>query len=62
MQLNNYTQQVISVPKDPIHYNNVELRAWADRLNVTKVQVKAAINAVGSSAGAVEAYLKRKKI
>jgi hypothetical protein len=36
------------------------LRAWADRLNVTKVRLKAAINAVGNSAKAVEAYLNRK--
>jgi hypothetical protein len=41
--------------------NDAELRAWADRLNVTKVQLKAAINAVGSSANIVEAYLLRKQ-
>lgn len=62
MQLNNHSQQVISGVKDHINNNNdVELRAWADRLNVTKVQLKAAINAVGSSAMTVEAYLNRKK-
>jgi Protein of unknown function (DUF3606) len=60
MQLNHNQQQAISVAKD--HNNNdTELRAWADRLNVTKVQLKAAINAAGSSAKAVEAYLNRKK-
>ena len=41
--------------------NDTELRAWADRLNVTKVQLKAAINAVGSSTKIVEEYLYRKQ-
>jgi hypothetical protein len=63
MQLNNDQQQVISVDKDKIsNHDDAELRALADRLNVTKVKLKAAINAVGPSAKAVEAYLNRKKI
>jgi hypothetical protein len=41
--------------------DDAELRIWADKFGVTKVKLKAAINAVGSSAKAVEAYLNRKK-
>lgn len=53
---------VSGIDKDKINNNDdAELRAWADRLNVTKVQLKAAVNAVGSSAKPVEAYLNRKK-
>lgn len=62
MQLNHNQQQAtIAVEKNIHNFNDVELRAWADRLNVTKVQLKAAINAVGSSAKVVEAYLFRKQ-
>jgi hypothetical protein len=59
MQLSHNQQQGTS---DQIRKpNDTELRAWANRLNVTKVQLKAAINAVGSSASIVEAYLLRKQ-
>jgi hypothetical protein len=55
-------QQAVIPGKDIINSSDdAELRAWADRLNVTKVKLKAAINAVGPSAKAVEAYLDRKK-
>ncbi|SDD99289.1 Protein of unknown function [Mucilaginibacter pineti] len=59
MQLSHNQQQVTVEPISKP--NDTELRAWADRLNVTKVQLKAAINAVGSSAKIVEAYLYRKQ-
>jgi hypothetical protein len=43
---------------------NVQDRAeadyWTEKLGVTKVKLKAAVNAVGTSAKAVEAYLKKK--
>ena len=59
MQLSNNQQPATS---DQINMpNDMDLRAWADRLNVTKVQLKAAINAVGPSAKTVEAYLYRKQ-
>jgi Protein of unknown function (DUF3606) len=58
-------QQKAVVPdkdKDKIMViGDAELRAWADRLNVTKAKLKAAVNAAGPSAKAVEAYLDRKK-
>ena len=41
--------------------DNTELLAWADRLNVTKVWLKAAINTVSKSAKTIEAYLECKK-
>jgi hypothetical protein len=59
MQLSHNQQQ--STGEQISKPNDTELRAWADRLNVTKVQLKAAINAVGSSAKIVEAYLYRKQ-
>jgi hypothetical protein len=37
-----------------------ELRHWSDKFDVTKVRLKAAVNAVGPSAKAVEAYLKKR--
>jgi len=37
-----------------------ELRAWSDKLDVTKARLKAAINTVGNSVKDVEAYLKKK--
>jgi hypothetical protein len=56
-------QQATHSDKDKINNSNdAELRDWADRFNITKVKLKAAINAVGSSAKAVEAYLNHKKI
>jgi hypothetical protein len=37
-----------------------ELRNWPDKLDVTKVRLKAAVNAVGASVKDVEAYLKKR--
>jgi hypothetical protein len=37
-----------------------ELRAWSDKLDVTKVKLKAAVNAVGPFVKDVEAYLRKK--
>jgi hypothetical protein len=57
-----HKQKASSSEKDNININDAaELRDWSDKLNVTKVKLKAAINAVGPSAKAVEAYLNRKK-
>jgi hypothetical protein len=33
---------------------------WTEKFGTTKVKLKAAVNAVGTSAKAVEAYLKKK--
>lgn len=38
----------------------IEVDYWTARFDVTKVKLKAAVNAVGTSAKAVEAYLKKK--
>jgi hypothetical protein len=55
-------QKAGSPDKDKLNATEeVKLREWSDKLNVTKVQLRAAINAVGPSAKAVEAYLNRKK-
>ena len=59
--MDNQQQTVVSGKEIINSSDDAELRAWADRLNVTKVKLKAAINAVGPSAQAVETYLKRKK-
>jgi len=62
VQLNDNPQPAIGVSQNQVRNpSDAELRAWADRLNVTKVQLKAAINAVGPAVAAVEAYLNRKK-
>ncbi len=37
-----------------------ELNYWADKFDVTKVKLKAAINAAGTSVNEVEAYLRKK--
>jgi hypothetical protein len=37
-----------------------ELRNWSDKLDVTKVRLKAAVNAVGTSVKDVQAYLKKR--
>ncbi|RZM21696.1 MAG: DUF3606 domain-containing protein [Pedobacter sp.] len=37
-----------------------ELRDWADKFGVTHAKLKAAVNAVGTSAKKVEAYLNKK--
>ncbi|MDO3627633.1 DUF3606 domain-containing protein [Mucilaginibacter sp. BT774] len=56
-------QQQAAIPDQQTIDNgdDVELRIWADKFGVTKVKLKAAINAVGPSAKVVEAYLNRKK-
>lgn len=55
-------QPAIGPGKEMINSSDdAALRVWADRLNVTKVKLKATINAVGPSAKDVEAYLGRKK-
>ncbi len=36
-----------------------DLRAWADKFDVTKAKLKAAVNAVGNSPKDVESYLKK---
>jgi hypothetical protein len=36
-----------------------DLRAWADKFDVTKAKLKAAVNAVGNSPKNVESYLKK---
>ena len=56
-------QQQTIIPDNQTINNNddAELRLWADKFNTTKVKLKAAINAVGPSAKAVEVYLNRKK-
>ena len=40
--------------------NDLEMSAWSDKFDVTKVKLKAAINAVGASAKDVETYLKKR--
>jgi len=37
-----------------------EADCWTEKFGTTKVKLKAAVNAVGTSAKAVEAYLKKK--
>ena len=36
-----------------------DLRVWADKFDVTKAKLKAAVNAVGNSPKDVESYLKK---
>ena len=48
------TTQVINMDDDK------DLRAWADKFDVTKAKLKAAVNAVGNSPKDVESYLKKK--
>jgi hypothetical protein len=53
-------QKASSSEKGNININDdAELRDWSDRLNVTKVKLKAAVNAAGPAAKAVEAYLNK---
>lgn len=59
--MDNQQQPVISDKQTINNSDDAELRTWADKFGVTKVKLKAAINAVGPSAKAVEAYLNRKK-
>lgn len=60
--MDHHQQAVIPEKQTINNSDDVELRMWADKFGVTKVKLKAAINAVGSSAKAVEVYLNRKKI
>ena len=59
--MDNQQQAIISDQQTISNSDDAELRVWADKFNVTKVQLKAAINAVGPAAKAVEVYLNRKK-
>jgi hypothetical protein len=49
---------------NPAEQINMQDRAegdyWTEKLGITRVKLKAAVNAVGTSAKAVEAYLKKK--
>lgn len=50
-----------SPEKDRINVNEKhELLYWSDKFDITKVKLKAAVNAVGSLAQDVEVYLKKK--
>jgi len=40
--------------------NRQEVAYWTEKLDVTKVRLKAAVNAVGNATKDVEAYLKKK--
>lgn len=40
--------------------DRTETDYWTEKLGVTRVKLKAAVNAAGPSAKAVEAYLKKK--
>ena len=54
-------KKIGSPDKDRVNVNeNYELLYWSDKFDVTKVKLKAAVNAVGTSAKDVEAYLKKK--
>ena len=49
-----------SPDKDRVNVNeNYELLYWSDKFDITKVKLKAAVNAVGTSAKDVEAYLNK---
>jgi hypothetical protein len=52
--------KVGSPDKDRINVNEAyELRDWADKFGVSHAKLKAAVEAVGTSAKKVEAYLKK---
>jgi hypothetical protein len=51
-------QQATSPAKGVI--NTSEIDYWTEKLDVTKVRLKAAVNAVGPAVKDVEAYLKKK--
>ena len=40
--------------------DELDLLKWSDKLDVTSVKIRAAINAVGSDADTVAAYLKKR--
>ncbi len=53
--------KVGSPDKDRINVNEAyELRDWSDKFGVTHAKLKEAVEAVGTSAKKVEAYLKKK--
>ncbi|HEY8931223.1 MAG TPA: DUF3606 domain-containing protein [Mucilaginibacter sp.] len=52
---------IISPAKSQINMENrQEVAYWTEKLDVTKVRLKAAVNAVGNATRDVEAYLKKK--
>lgn len=54
------TQTIGSGITEVINMNDdKDLRAWADKFDVTKAKLKAAVNAVGNSPKDVESYLKK---
>ncbi|HEY4327520.1 MAG TPA: DUF3606 domain-containing protein [Mucilaginibacter sp.] len=54
-------QQDTSPAKGSINVSKAkEIAYWAEKLDVTKARLKAAVNAVGPVAKDVEAYLKKK--
>lgn len=54
------TQTIGSGITEVINMNDdKDLRAWADKFDVTKAKLKAAVNAVGNSPKDVEFYLKK---
>ena len=55
-----HTDTIGSVITEVINMNeDKDLRAWADKFDVTKAKLKAAVNAVGNSPKDVESYLKK---
>lgn len=53
--------KVGSPDKDRINVNEAyELRDWSDKFGVSHAKLKEAVEAVGTSAKKVEAYLKKK--
>jgi hypothetical protein len=53
--------KVGSPDRDRINVNeSYELRDWADKFGVSHAKLKEAVEAVGTSAKKVEAYLKKK--
>jgi hypothetical protein len=54
----------LKIAIDPLlihQFVNEELAHWSDRLGVTKVQLKSAINIVGPLVADVRAYLEKRK-
>ena len=58
--MNNHCQTEKPVAERINALEDKELRAWSDKLDVTKVKLKAAVNAVGPFVRDVEAYLRKK--
>jgi Protein of unknown function (DUF3606) len=60
MNMNANTDSNAEVP-DPLHIyagNDDDVRTWAQKLDVTEDQLRAAVQEVGSNASDVEAHLK----